>query len=424
MIATTPRGTATRTWRDPALRRLRLERAGGPSRPSVATDRQGSAAAVFAPFAPQTRHFIARYVPSDRNARIVDLGCGDGLLLHFLLEAGYRQVSGIDVSSEQIARAHALGLFEARRGDIDSCLASAGDQSLDVVLLIDVLEHLTRDQLFAVLDSVARVLRPGGVSIAHVPNAEGLYGMRVRYGDLTHEQAFTARSMSQAFAAVGFQSIRRVRGSAGRARRAQPGPACAVGRRHAPASGAACRRDRHMGLDPLPEPGGQGGEMNVEATATSVVSAMPAPTIIETIQLGSEWISESAGGLSRYYSELVQELPKLGVGVRGLVVGSKRVATETGGAVHPFAPLGSSLPTRLAGVRASVRRAFAECPDALFVSHFPLYAAPCLDLQRGRPLAVTSRDHGPRKAESRETAAWPRARSTGPNRRFTSAPRG
>ena len=128
--------------------------------------------------------------------------------------------------------------------------------------------------------------------------------------------------------------------------------------------------------------------MNVEATATSVVSAMPAPTIIETIQLGSEWISESAGGLSRYYSELVQELPKLGVGVRGLVVGSKRVATETGGAVHPFAPLGSSLPTRLAGVRASVRRAFAECPDALFVSHFPLYAAPCLDLQRGRPLAV------------------------------------
>ena len=138
--------------------------------------------------------------------------------------------------------------------------------------------------------------------------------------------------------------------------------------------------------------------MNVEATATSAVAAGPAPTIIETIQLGSEWISESAGGLSRYYSELVQELPKLGVGVRGLVVGSKRVATETGGAVHPFAPLGSSLPTRLAGVRASVRRAFAECPDALFVSHFPLYAAPCLDLQRGRPLAVHFQ--GPWSAES------------------------
>ena len=157
-------------------------------------------------------------MPSDRDARIVDLGCGDGLLLHFLLEAGYRHVSGVDVSSEQIDRAHALGLFEAERGTVDTFLANAGDRSLDVVLLIDVLEHLTREELFGVLDHVARVLRPGGVCIAHdgkdvsrltiphVPNAEGLYGMRIRYGDLTHEQAFTARSMSQAFATVGFQS--------------------------------------------------------------------------------------------------------------------------------------------------------------------------------------------------------------------------
>jgi len=206
MIATTPRGTSSKTWKT-RLYDAYVSSGQAASRPSVASDDVPSPAAVFAPFAPQTRHFIAAYVPADRNARIVDLGCGDGLLLHFLLEAGYRHVSGVDASSEQIARAHALGLFEAEHGAIDTFLADAGDQSLDVVLLIDVLEHLTRDELFAVLDHVARVLRPGGVCIAHVPNAEGLYGMRVRYGDLTHEQAFTARSMSQAFAAVGFKSI-------------------------------------------------------------------------------------------------------------------------------------------------------------------------------------------------------------------------
>ena len=205
MIATTRTGTSTRTWKT-RLYDAYVSSGQAASRPSVPADRERSPAAVFAPFAPQTRHFIAAHVPSDRNARIADLGCGDGMLLYFLLEAGYRHVTGIDVSSEQIARAHALGLFEARRGEIDAFLAGAADQSLDVVLLVDVLEHLTRDQLFAVLDGVARVLRPGGVCIAHVPNAEGLYGMRVRYGDLTHEQAFTARSMSQAFATVGFQS--------------------------------------------------------------------------------------------------------------------------------------------------------------------------------------------------------------------------
>ena len=174
-------------------------------RPTVAAAH--SPAAVFAPFAAQMRHFITSYVPPDRDARIADLGCGDGVFLHFLLEAGYRHVSGIDVSAQQIARAHALGLFEARRGDIDTFLASADDRSLDVILLIDVLEHLTREQLFAVLDGVARVLSSGGVCIVHAPNAEGIYGMRIRYGDLTHEQAFTSRSMAQAFATVGFRTV-------------------------------------------------------------------------------------------------------------------------------------------------------------------------------------------------------------------------
>jgi 2-polyprenyl-3-methyl-5-hydroxy-6-metoxy-1,4-benzoquinol methylase len=204
MLGTAPQGTLSgKPWKS-RLYDAYVSSGQAAARPTVAASH--SPAAVFAPFAPQVRHFIATYIPPDRGARIADLGCGDGAFLHFLLEAGYRHVSGIDVSDQQIARAHGLGLFEARRGDIDTFLASADDRSLDVILLIDVLEHLTREELFAVLDGVARVLSSGGVCIAHVPNAEGLYGMRVRYGDLTHEQAFTARSMSQAFATVGFQS--------------------------------------------------------------------------------------------------------------------------------------------------------------------------------------------------------------------------
>jgi cyclopropane fatty-acyl-phospholipid synthase-like methyltransferase len=56
---------------------------------------------------------------------------------------------------------------------------------------MDVIEHLTRQELFDLLDSVYRVLAPGGVCLVHVPNAEGLYGMRIRYGDFTHELAFS-----------------------------------------------------------------------------------------------------------------------------------------------------------------------------------------------------------------------------------------
>jgi len=202
MAASPERALPARTWKT-RLYDAYVSSGQAAKRPTTARGPE----AVFAPFAWQARHFVASYVPPDRDARIVDLGCGDGLFLHFLLEAGYRNVSGIDVSDEQIARAHALGLFEARRGDIAAFLANADDRSLDVVLLLDVLEHLTREELFGVLDGVARVLRPGGVCVAHVPNAEGLYGMRIRYGDLTHEQAFTASSMSQALLTVGFTTV-------------------------------------------------------------------------------------------------------------------------------------------------------------------------------------------------------------------------
>jgi hypothetical protein len=51
------------------------------------------------------------------------------------------------------------------------------------------------------------VLVPGGVCLAHVPNAEGLHGMRIRYGDFTHESAFTPQSADQIFRTIGFSAV-------------------------------------------------------------------------------------------------------------------------------------------------------------------------------------------------------------------------
>ena len=207
-IATT---TVPRSALDPKSWRHRLYDAYVSSGQAAARPRVAAAhspIAVFAPFAPHMRRFVRAHLPADLAAHVVDLGCGDGMLVHFLLEAGYTHVTGIDGSAEQVARAHGLGLFEVKQGEIDRFLEHAGDESIDAVILMDVLEHLTRNELFTVLDGVLRVLRPGGACIAHVPNAEGLYGMRVRYGDLTHEQAFTARSMSQVFRTIGFTGVR------------------------------------------------------------------------------------------------------------------------------------------------------------------------------------------------------------------------
>jgi 2-polyprenyl-3-methyl-5-hydroxy-6-metoxy-1,4-benzoquinol methylase len=162
---------------------------------------------LFRPRAAYLGHLIARYLPQDRASRIVDLGCGHGTFLYFLSRAGYTRIAGIDTSQQQIELAHRLGISQAELGEVAEFLARREDGSLDAVLLMDVIEHLTRQELFDLLDSVFRVLVPGGVCLVHVPNAEGLYGMRIRYGDFTHELAFTAKSANQILRTVGFRTV-------------------------------------------------------------------------------------------------------------------------------------------------------------------------------------------------------------------------
>ena len=162
---------------------------------------------LFRSRAPYLGFVINRFVGRDRLLNIVDLGCGHGSFLYFLKRAGYENIVGVDGSPEQIDLAHRLGIGEAQLGQVDSFLAGKPSGSVDVVLLFDVLEHLTRAELFSTLDGVYRILHVGGTCIVHTPNAEGIYGMRIRYGDLTHEQAFSPRSLHQIFSTIGFGSV-------------------------------------------------------------------------------------------------------------------------------------------------------------------------------------------------------------------------
>lgn len=158
--------------------------------------------------APFINHIIARHVPVDRNIRILDLGCGAGGMIYWLKKAGYVNVSGVDASPEMVDAAVKAGIKEVKLGDLQTELKMSVDNSVDVIIVMDVLEHMGREVLFEICDDIFRVLRPGGRIIAHVPNAEGIFGSRIRYGDLTHELAFTSYSIRQILGTIGFGEIK------------------------------------------------------------------------------------------------------------------------------------------------------------------------------------------------------------------------
>jgi SAM-dependent methyltransferase len=174
---------------------------GGESLPAGAT-----AASLFRPNKAFIENCVRRFFPADKNALILDLACGAGSWVYFARQMGYARARGCDISPEQVALAQRLGIEGVAQGELGEYLEQVAEPCR-MVLLIDILEHLEKQELFDLLDQVYRKLEAGGQALIHVPNANGLFGMNIRYGDLTHETAFTAYSMTQLLSAVGFRKI-------------------------------------------------------------------------------------------------------------------------------------------------------------------------------------------------------------------------
>ncbi len=162
----------------------------------------------FEPLRPYLTRLIRRHFPADRQASILELGCGHGALIYFATQAGYQNMEGIDTSPEQVACAARLGIAGVRLGDAMQTLAAAPDGSRDVIVCYDLIEHLVKPELIDFADSAHRVLRRGGTLILHTVNAESPFGSRIRYGDFTHELAFTRQSIGQLLLSAGFRDVR------------------------------------------------------------------------------------------------------------------------------------------------------------------------------------------------------------------------
>lgn len=145
-----------------------------------------------------------RFLPPDRNAKILDAGCGPGYFVYTLRSFGYTDVLGIDLSKEQVDLAQRAGL-NVRRADAFEFLHGA-DSEYDLIVSTAFLEHLTRDEAVNYLSLVRGALKPGGRFICCVPNANSPFGARLRYKDLTHEQSFTEDSLRQLFVSAGLQA--------------------------------------------------------------------------------------------------------------------------------------------------------------------------------------------------------------------------
>jgi SAM-dependent methyltransferase len=149
---------------------------------------------------------LGPWLPADRNHVCLDLACGCGETVYFLEREGFQNVTGVDLCQEELDQARPFVRGDLVCDDVLAYLERTPSRSVDFITALNFLEHLPKDTVGAVLREVRRVLRPGGVLIAMVPNAISPFGNLTRHWDITHEWAFTPNNFSQLAALTGFSA--------------------------------------------------------------------------------------------------------------------------------------------------------------------------------------------------------------------------
>jgi SAM-dependent methyltransferase len=112
---------------------------------------------------------IHRHVRSFTGKDIADLGCGYHAAFTRTVLDRVASATLVDVSIADDLKAHPK--VSAIEGALPESLAALADRSLDVVMIVSVLEHLWKP--LETLTEIRRLLRPGGTCLVNVPSWRG-----------------------------------------------------------------------------------------------------------------------------------------------------------------------------------------------------------------------------------------------------------
>jgi len=149
---------------------------------------------------------LSAVLPENKEASMVDIGCGVGLLLYYLSQMGYTSLTGVDSSKSQLemARKFCPSFIKLINDDANNFLLY-NKAKFDRIFLFDFIEHIEKDSIIPFLIKIYDALKPLGRAIIRTPNMASPSASYSRYIDFLHEVGFTEYSLKQVLYATPFK---------------------------------------------------------------------------------------------------------------------------------------------------------------------------------------------------------------------------
>ena len=133
------------------------------------------------------------------------MACGIGESLYSLKKMGYTNIIGIDYDKDNVQFCTDHGLT-AEKGDIYTYFKDK-DNTFDIIILNDIIEHISKENVIDVLCDIRMALKVGGGLLIKTANASNpILSPPARYMDFTHELLYEEISMAEVLELAGFSN--------------------------------------------------------------------------------------------------------------------------------------------------------------------------------------------------------------------------
>lgn len=161
----------------------------------------------FGKFAKFYQRNYFKYMPKNKDVRILVISCGAGYMVDLMGKKGYGDVLGIDSDPEKI--------LVAKQHDLNCVVANAfpflreNIEPFDLIFAEQEINHLTKDEILDFLSLCHQNLSEGGSLIMHSLNgANPITGSEAQSQNFNHFNTFTEYSLKQVIGYSGFRDIR------------------------------------------------------------------------------------------------------------------------------------------------------------------------------------------------------------------------